>query len=228
MVKNKKADSGDERLEVVEEALSRSEQFIEKNSKVITLAVLVVVVAVLGYLGITRYFIEPREKEAQRQMFQAERYFEQDSLSKALNGDGNNPGFLDIIADYSMTKTANLSRYYAGVSYLRLGDYTEAIKQLDKFKGRDNVVAAMALTAKADAMMELGQTAKAAGVYESAASKYDNELIAPMALMKAGRAYELAGNNKKALEMYEKLFKNYPNTNEGRLVEKFIARLKAS
>lgn len=228
MVKNKKADTGDERLEVVEEALSRSEQFIEKNSKVITIAVLVVVVAVLGYLGITRYFLDPREKEAQKQLFQAERYFEQDSLSKALNGDGNNPGFLDIIADYSLTKTANLARYYAGVSYLRLGDYNEAIKQLDKFKGRDNVVAAMALTAKADAMMELGQTVKAAGVYESAASKYDNELTAPMALMKAGRAYELAGNNKKALEMYENLFKNYPNTNEGRLVEKFIARLKAS
>ncbi|HMM11591.1 MAG TPA: tetratricopeptide repeat protein [Bacteroidales bacterium] len=228
MVKNKKADTGDERLEVVEEALGRSEQFIEKNSKIITIVVLVIVAGVLAYLGINRYFLEPREKEAQWQMFQAERYFEQDSLTKALNGDGNNLGFLEIIADYSMTKTANLARYYAGISYLRLGDYSEAIKQLDKFKGRDNIVAAMALTAKADAMLELGQTAKAAGVYESTSKKFDNELIAPMALMKAGRAYELAGNNKKALEMYETLFKNYPNTNEGRLVEKFIARLKAN
>lgn len=228
MVKNKKADTGDERLEVVEEALGRSEQFIEKNSKIITIAVLVVVLVVLGYLGINRYFLEPREKEAQKQMFQAERYFEQDSLSKALNGDGNNPGFLDIISDYSMTSSANLSRYYAGISYLRLGDYSEAIKHLDKFKGRDKMVAAMALIAKADAMLELGQTAKAAGIYESAARKYDNELIAPMALMKAGRTYELAGNNKKALEMYETLFKNFPNTNDGRVVEKFIARLKAS
>lgn len=228
MVKNKKADTGDERLEVVEEALGRSEQFIEKNSRIITIVVLVFVVVVLGYLGINRYFLEPREKEAQKQMFQAERYFEQDSLTKALNGDGNNPGFLDIISDYSMTSSANLARYYAGISYLRLGDYSEAIKQLDKFKGRDKVVAAMALIAKADAMLELGQTAKAAGIYESAAKKYDNELIAPMALMKAGRTYELAGNNKKALEIYEKLFKNYPNTNDGRVVEKFIARLKAS
>jgi tetratricopeptide (TPR) repeat protein len=228
MVKNKKADTGDERLEVVEEALSRSEQFIEKNSKIIIIAVFILVVAVLGYLGINRYFLEPREKEAQKQMFQAERYFEQDSLSKALNGDGNNPGFLDIISDYSMTKTANLAHYYAGISYLRLGDFSEAIKHLDKFKGRDNMVAAMALTAKADAMLELGQTVKSAGLYESAAKKFDNELIAPMALMKAGRAYQLAGNNKKALEMYEYLFKNYPTTNEGRVVEKFIARLKAS
>lgn len=228
MVKNKKVDTGDERLEVVEEALSRSEQFIEKNSKIITIAVLVLVVAVLGYIGVNRYVLEPRETEAQKQMFQAERYFEQDSLSKALNGDGNNPGFLDIIADYSMTKSANLARYYAGISYLRLGDYNEAIKQLDKFKGRDQVVAAMALIAKADATMELGQTPKAAGLYEKAALKFDNELIAPMALMKAGRAYELAGNPKKALEMYETLLKNYPNTNEGRLVEKFIAKRKAS
>ncbi|MBK9291046.1 MAG: tetratricopeptide repeat protein [Bacteroidetes bacterium] len=228
MVKNKKADTGDERLEVVEEALSRSEQFIERNSKIITISVLVVVGLILAYLGLNRYFLEPREKEAQKQMFQAERYFEMDSLSKALNGDGNNPGFLDIISDYGMTKSANLARYYAGISYLRLGDYNEAIKQLDKFKGRDNIVAGMAQVAKADAMMELGQTTKAAGAYEKAARKFDNELVAPMALMKAGRAYELDGNNKKALEMYEFLFKNYPNSNEGRLVEKFIAKLKAS
>jgi hypothetical protein len=35
------------------------------------------------------------------------------------------------------------------------------------------------------------------------------------------------GNNKKALEIYERLQKEYPSSSEGSGAEKFIARLKA-
>jgi len=52
-------------------------------------------------------------------MFFAEQYFEKDSLKLAMNGDGTNPGFIQIIDEYGSTKSGNLARYYLGICYLK-------------------------------------------------------------------------------------------------------------
>jgi len=223
----KKLDKTEERIVAVEEAFSKTEQFIEKHQKTIMIVVGVIIVVVLGYLGFKRLYIAPREKDAQSQMFMAEKYFEQDSLNKALHGDGNYLGFLDIIDQYSMTKSANLSHYYAGICYLKKGEFQNALDQLNHFSSGDEVVGPMALGATADAYMELGQTEKAASLYLKAADKRKNELTTPMLLMKAGMAYEIAGNNDKALEAYTRIKEEYLRSNEGREIEKYIARIKA-
>ena len=115
--------SGDEKLEAVEEALSKTERFIENNQKMISIVVGVLVVVVLAYFGLNRYYFEPREKEAQVQMFAAEKYFELDSLNKALYGNDNDLGFIDIIDQYGSTKAGNLAKYYTGISFLRQGNF---------------------------------------------------------------------------------------------------------
>lgn len=227
MVTKKGNEKAEERLEVVEEALSKSEQFIEKNQKLIMIAVAVIAVVVLGYFGLKRFYMEPREANARVQMFMAEKYFESDSLNKALYGDGNNLGFLDIISDYSMTKSANLSRYYAGVSYLRQGDFNEAISQLKKFKSDDFIIGSMALGALGDAHAELDQMDKAAEYYVKAASRNLNELTTPMFLFKAGRAYEASSKYDKAVKVYEDIHLQFPSSNEGRGIDKYIARAKS-
>lgn len=227
MVTKKGTEKAEERLEVVEEALSKSEQFIEKNQKIIVIVVAVLALLVIGYFGVIRYYIEPREKEAQIQMFQAETYFESDSLNKALYGDGNNLGFLDIISDYSMTKSANLAHYYAGICLLKQGDFNESIKHLKKFKSKDFVVGSMAVGAIGDAYVELDQAEKAAGYYLDAANRKKNELTTPMFLFKAGRAYELSGKYKDAVDVYENIRSQYPASNEGRNIEKYISRANA-
>jgi hypothetical protein len=45
-----------------------------------------------------------------------------------------------------------------------------------------------------------------------------------MFLLKAGETYELTGDVKKAVEIYNELKINYPNTTEGRNAERYIAR----
>src|SRR5665647_2253994 len=123
----KKIDNTEEKIHAVEEALSKSEKFIEKNQKILTIVIGSAVVIVLGVFAFQKLYIAPREKAAQGQMFVAQKYFEQDSLNKALNGDANYPGFLDIIDEYSMTKSANLANYYAGIIYLKQGKFEDAI-----------------------------------------------------------------------------------------------------
>lgn len=228
MANNKGLDKGDERLESVEEALSKSEQFIVNNQRTLIGVVAIVVVIVLGYFGANKYYLQPKEKEAQTQMFMAESYFEADSLNKALYGDGNNLGFMDIIDEFGSTDAGNLARYYAGVSLLRQGEYEEAATQLKKFSAGDHIISAMALGALGDVYMEMGNQSEAASQYEKAARHKMNELTTPMYLLKAGQTYELMGEYSKALKVFNEINEKYPSTTEGRLMEKYIARVEAA
>jgi TolA-binding protein len=224
----KKMDKTEERIVAVEEAFGKTEQFIEKNQKIIMIVIGAAILIVLGYFGFKRLYIAPREQEAQTQMFMAEKYFEMDSVSKALKGDGNYLGFLDIIDQFSMTKSANLSHYYAGICYLKKGEYQKAIDQLNDFSSGDELVAPMALGALGDAHMELNNSEKAAEYYLKAADKKKNDLTSPMFLMKAGMAFEIMGKNDEALKAYDRVKKEFPRTTEGRDIEKYIARLSGS
>jgi tetratricopeptide (TPR) repeat protein len=222
----KKQDKTEGGIVKVEEALSRTERFIENNQKILTIIIGVIVVIVLIFFGFKRFYMAPREQEAKEQMFMAERYFEIDSLNLALNGDGMYPGFLKIIDDYSMTKGANLSKYYAGICYLKMGNFQDAIDHLKSFKGKDQVIGPMAKGAIGDAFMELNDPAKAAGYYAEAADLKENEFTTPLFLMKAGWAYEIQKDYKKALEKYERIKFKFPASNEAREIDKYIARVK--
>lgn len=219
-------DVAEERFEAVEEALTRSEQVIEKHQKTILTVIGIVVIIVVAYFAFDKYYLQPLEEGAQVEMARAESYFAQDSLSLALNGDGLNLGFLDIISDYGMTKSANLSHYYAGICYLKLGEYEEAINYLKGFSANDLVVAPMAMGAIGDAYMELGETDKAINYYLDAANQKVNDFTSPIFLQKAAWAYEAKGDFNKALGLQERISKEFANTTEGRLAEKHIAYLK--
>ncbi|TSA25788.1 MAG: tetratricopeptide repeat protein [Bacteroidetes bacterium] len=212
----------EERIHSVEEALSKTEAFIEKHQKIILIFVGVVIVVVLGFFGFRKYYLEPKEKEAQGQMFMAEMYFEQDSLTKALHGDGNYLGFLDIIDQYGLTKSANLANYYSGICYLKLGDYEQAIDYLKDFSGSDKVAAPMATGAIGDAYMEMGDVDRAISYYKKAADERDNDLTTPMFLMKAGISYEIQGDYRHALELYKRIKKGYPRSFEGVQIDRYI------
>lgn len=221
--KGKKEDN----LEVVEHALTNTEHFIEQNQRTITIA-LIAIVAVVGiFLGYKRFIVSPKEKEAQSQMFAAEGYFEKDSFNLALNGDGNYLGFLDIIDQYGSTKPAKLARYYSGISYLKLGKFQEAIDQLKKFKLKDQMVSPIAKGAIGDALCELGRTDEAVDYYLKAARMEPNNFVTPIYLMKAGELLEANKEYGKAVPLYKEILEKYPESNEGRKVEKYIARAEA-
>lgn len=227
MAKQNVKNEGDERLESIETTLSKTELFIANNQKTIIIVLAVLAIAVLAVFGVKKFYLEPREKEAQTAIYHAEQYFENDNFATALNGDGNYLGFVDIINDFGGTKTANLAKYYAGICYLNTGDFNQAVSYLKDFKGKDVLVSSLALGALADAYMELDKVAEAAAAYEKAANKSENTLTSPMYLLRAGMAYELAGNYQQALNVYNKIKKDYPTSNEGFSIEKYIARAQA-
>jgi tetratricopeptide (TPR) repeat protein len=221
--KGKKEDN----LEVVEHALTNTERFIEDNQKTITYVIIGLVVVVGLFLGYKRFIVAPKEKEAQSQMFAAQQYFEKDSFNLALNGDGNYLGFLDIIDQYGSTRAAKLSHYYSGISFLRTGKFQEAIDELKKFDLKDEMVLPLSRGAIGDAYCELGQYDQAVDYYLKAARMKPNNFVSPIFLMKAAELLESNKSYAQAVELYKEIQKDYPQSNEGRKVEKYIDRAQA-
>lgn len=226
MAKSKKQAS-DTGFESVENALSKTEQYIEENQKSLTIIVIAIFIVVGGYLGYRKFYLEPTEKEAKSQMFYAEQYFEKDSFNLALYGDGMYPGFIDIIDDYGVTRSAELAGYYAGISYLRLGDYEEAISYLKKFDANSKMISQLAKGAIGDAYVQLGELEKGLDYYESAASDEENDFLSPLYLKKAALVYQELEHYNKALSIFQEIKSEYPLSEEGRDADRYIAALQA-
>jgi len=210
----------------VEDALTKSEIFIEQNRIKIIIAIAGIAAVVLGFFAFNKYVSEPKENEAQAKMFRAEFAFEKDSFNIALNGNASQLGFLQIIEEYGSTASGNLAHYYAGICYLNMGNFEESINQLKKYDGSDVMVQSVALGAQADALVELGKIDEAADLYVKAAGTSENTFTSPIYLMKAGACFEESSKFDKALEAYKKIRKDFFQTTEGREIDKYITRVE--
>lgn len=207
--------------------ISRSEEFIQKNQKTLIIIVAAIVVVVLAIFGLRKWYFQPREVRAAEEMFAAEQWFDQGDFDKALNGDDTYRGFLGVAGSYGGTKAGNLARYYAGAAYLQQGNYDEAIHWLKKYNGKDIFTRPLAEMMMADAYMEKGESTTAAKHYLSAANMSDNFITAPTALFKAGMAYMATGDRAKALDCFQKVKNNYPESTEWTEIDKYIALAEA-
>lgn len=224
MAKNKK-DENPQTLANVEQTLSRTEHFLEENYKTLLIG-LAVIIVLAGIFWLGKIYLNKRNDEAQSQMYQAERYLQIDSLKLALNGDGNYLGFLDIARDYKFTNAGNLALYSAGICYLHLGNYQEAIDFLNKYSKKDKVIGSLAIGATGDAYVETGDLEKGAEKYVEAADFAKNSFNTPLFLLKAGEIYEINEKYSEALKVYERIESEYPESTEGASIEKYIARVK--
>jgi tetratricopeptide (TPR) repeat protein len=227
MAKKKNVKQTDKGLEGIEQALTRSEQFIEDNQKILTYVLGGLIVVLLVIIGGNRYYLKPLNEEASSEMFYAERFFEIDSFNLALNGYGTYPGFLNIMDDYGVTRSAKMARYYAGVCYHQLGDHNEALHYLGKFKTDDLLVGAAKFSTMGDAYVELGELEKAASTYKSGIEKYKNNYSSPIMLKKLGIVYEEMGDLDQALKVYRSIESFYPESPEGREIKKYIGRVES-
>jgi tetratricopeptide (TPR) repeat protein len=211
-------------FEGIELALTKGEKFIEENQKILIYIVTGIILVVLLFIGSKRFYFNPREENSAKEMFMAEKFFAKDSFNLALNGYGTYPGFLQIMDDYGMTKSANLSKFYAGVCYLNLGDYKNAISYLKKFKTDDILVGASKYSSLGDAYSGNIKYAEAAEAYLKGAEKFENNFSSPVLMKKAGLVYEELKEYKKAHDVYSSIKQKYPESQEGREMDKYIAR----
>jgi tetratricopeptide (TPR) repeat protein len=217
---------GTERIETTENnPLVTLQARYEKNKKNINTAITVVLALVVGFFAYQKLYKEPREEKAGTSVAFAQRYFEADSLNLALNGDGQHQGFLKIIKKYSGTSAENICHYYAGVCYLRMGDFKNAIKHFEDFDGHGTVLALAAWGSLGDAYMETKNTKKGIEYYEKASGDKDNNVYTPLYLYRLGIAYEMANKPEDAKKAYQRIKDDYPQSEQARDMDKYLARL---
>ena len=211
----------------MEEAVSRSEAFINKNKKTITAIVCAVVVLVVAGMLVSTYVVKPREQKAAEALFAGERYFQNGDYETAINGDQYEYAGFEAVADqYGCTKAGKLAKVYAGLSFAHLGRYEEAIPMLESFKGKDAMVAPSVLAALGNCYAQVGDEAKAASTLVKAAQLADNNLLSPAYLIQAGQIYEKLGKNADALKVYQEVKNKYYGSMQSMDIDRYIERVK--
>jgi tetratricopeptide (TPR) repeat protein len=208
------------------DTLLKLQDFWSKNQKTITSVLVVLVIAVGGWFGYTEYILKPKEEKAADAIVKIQGYFQIDSSNLVLNGDGQSKGALYIINNFGGTKTANLAKYYAGVSYLHLGDFSNAVKFLKDFSTDAKQVQLLALGNLGDAYSELNQKDDAIAAYKKAGTSFENdEANSAEYLFRAALLSETTGKSKEALELFKEIKTKYPKTDKGFQADKYIYRL---
>lgn len=213
---------------VIESALNQTEDFLHRNAKNLLVALAVVVIVVGGYFGYKYLYSQPRAVKASEMMFVAQQQFAIDSFEMALNGDGNNDGFLDVIAKFGSTEQGNLAKHYTGVCYLHMGDMDKALEYLSLYSGIKGapgaLINAQNFGLQGDINVQKGDYDKAATLFEKAVSASDNSFTAPYYLKKAGLVYQKLGNGAQALIAFRRIADEFPSSMEARDIEKLIGQ----
>jgi len=217
----------------LDETASKSEQWVIKNQKAIFGIIALIVISILGFMAYQKYIAEPQEKAAANELAFPKVYFEQainsavavDSLfNLGLNGADGKYGFIDVADKFSGTKAGNLAHYYAGISFLKMKQYKDAITHLEQFSSDDALLGPTAKGAIGDAFADINQPEDAMDFYIQAANLQSNGFSTPLFLFKAGNTALELGKFDKALSLFNQIKNDYPTSEEGRNIEVFISK----
>lgn len=233
MAKQKRNRREEEIDEVIVEqgtqAVESTQDWLEKNSKLI-LGLIAGLLLLIGAFLIFKYLVkEPKEKEAKAAIYKAEQQFARDSFALALeNPGGGFDGLLDVIDNYSGTATSNLAKLYAGISYLNLGRFDDAISYLESHTPTGDYSPILKNGNLGDAYSEKGDYDTAMTYYNKATSAGDDALLTPYYLYKLGLLAKKQGDNTRALTAFQKIKTNYAASNEGTHIDVIIESISNS
>ncbi len=226
--KTVRASSQDDTLIDIKDVTEHANDWFEKNKQMLTYGLIALAVVVGGYFAYN-YFTSRNQEKAVAQMFQAESKFARDSFAAALNNPGGGAkGFVAIAKEYGGTKAGNNAKLYAGLSYLNLGKYDDAIKMLEDYSAPTDLFGMTKNGALGDAYSEKNNFAEALKFYKKAAEITDNQALTPYYLKKYAMLSEKQKDVATALETYKTIKLKYPNAPDARDIDKYIAKLEPS
>ena len=215
------------------EVLTRSEIFFDKYKKQIIAALAVVLLLVIAVV-LWRNYSSNRNEKASTELAKCQELFMNQDFEKALKGDSiGGVGLIQLANDYSSTKAGNLANLYAGLSYAKLDKWEEAVKYLDKFDTKgDLMVSPLAVMAMGDAYANVKQLDKAVELFKKASKMADsasesgaNNTVSPMALQKAGIILIDQKKNDEALALFKQIKEKYLQSPAQSEVDKYIELL---
>lgn len=222
--KKKQAELREEKdWEKIDEAVHKSENFIEKYQNQLLIGIGVVALIVCGYLALQHFYFEPKNEEAQLALFKGEEYYRLGQDSLAIYGDGRGyNGFESVINDYGSTKAGNLAKLYAGISYANLSQYDKALSHLKDYSGKDVILSQLVNGTIGDCLDNTGKPDEAISYYIKAAKGVDNPAQSPLFYKKAALIYRNQGNHDKVIEVFTLVKNQYAMSPVAMEADKYI------
>jgi tetratricopeptide (TPR) repeat protein len=211
----------------VAEVGKEAQHWLEVYKKPLLIGIAALALMIGGYFAWNAY-VAGNQKKAVAAMWKAEQLFEKDSFALALNNPGGGyDGFLDIAKKYDSSPAGNSSHYYAGICYLNLGKFDEAISQLEDYSPAGSVTPTMKYGALADAYSEKKDYAKALKLYKQASEEGGIDDLKAFYLKRYGMLSEVNNDASSAFEAYQTIKQKFALTAEARDIDKYLARAEA-
>lgn len=183
--------------------------FTEKNKKGILIAVAVLLLVSIAIPVYNNYFLKPKAEKGIDELMQVQDYFKMDSFSLVVKGGAGFKSAVQISDEFGGTHAGNLASYYAGVSFLKIGEYDNAIKYLKKFESNDDrILGGMALAMIGDANVEKGELKEGLNYYEKAINYNINELTSPIYSRKYAQICVELKEYDKGIKLLDKVLEN--------------------
>ena len=203
---------------------NKSEEFFNKNKKLILGGVCAVLLIIVGIIGYKQLIVKPREAKANYALSKPQSSFGNPNDSTSLNK------FIDVVNEYGSTDAGNLANLYTGLEYARQEKWDEAVKYLEAFEpGADLLVSPMAVVALGDAYANqkkydeaVSAFKRAAEIANKASEDGKNNAVAPVALRKAGIILLDQGKKDEAKALFEEIKAKYPQSAVYSDMDKFI------
>ena len=217
-----------EKPEALQESISKTEVLLEENKDLISKILIGICLVIGAYFVYNNWVAEPAEKAGFDSVWPAQKYFEQDSIQKAIEE------FDYVASEHSGTKAGNLANLYLGLSLLKDGQFEEALISFEEFDAKGELFPGLKVGLIADCHSELDNVDEAVANYKKAAKLLDAKSVSPYYLKKAGILLEQNDDIDGAIAVYELAINSYikdapPSLNTTKNeMKKLLARANAS
>ncbi len=212
---------------------------VEHQSKLIAAVIAVVVIAAIGFGG--WYYVNTQDEKASAELSTAVRTFETpvrpagvpaqpgfDSFaSPQERATAARKQFQAIVDKYPHTHTADMARYFAGLTAAQLRDNTAAERSLQEAAGSSNAdLAALGKFALASVYRAENKNTQAVDLYKQLIDKPTLVVSKVTAQVELAEFYESQQKPDEAKRIYDQVEKENPSTEAASLAQRRAAALK--
>ena len=205
---------------------NRGQEFFEDHRTAILGAIgglVALAVLVFGW----RAYQNNRSSEGQVFLGEILIEYEAGNYETALNGTDTTPGLLEIADEYGSTATGEQATFFAADALYQLGRTDDALEMFEDYDG-SGLMAASALAGQAAIAEQSGDAARAAGLYERAASAFESPASTPAYLLDAARAFAAAGETEDAQDALQRVIDDWDETPEAQTAQTELGRVLAA
>ncbi|WP_185872824.1 tetratricopeptide repeat protein [Blattabacterium cuenoti] len=177
------------------------------------------------YFFYKNYFLNfLNEKQAFKELSYAQSYISNGLINKALNYNIKNHslGLIGILHKYPHTKAGNISKFYAGICYYKLGKYEFSINIMKSFSSKDELLSSIKYGLIGDSFAQLNNNNEAIKNYIKASNISKNTFTTPLYYYKAAMLNFYIKKYAASKLLFNKIIIDYPSFFYYDNVEKYM------